>query len=368
MRAPFATLQDAAAGLGEWLWGASLPLWTTQGVDAASGAFQEALTLDGRPRPPPRRARVQARQIWVCATAAAAGQGDPYAALARRGHEGYRARYRRADGLFAFNVDGEGRILDPTPALYEQSFTLLALSALHRLDPEAGHAVEARALLAAMEALRHPAGGWREAGAQPFQANAHMHLFEAALAWEDAGEGAWASLADEVAALALQRFIKPGQAVLREFFDARWRPLGEGEGQRIEPGHQFEWATLLDRWATLRGRDEVRALARSLYQTGLRGVDGAAGAALNALDAALGVADGGGRLWAQTEYLKAALLFGDQAQALGAANGLAGYLATPKPGVWRDKRRADGGFVDEPAPATSLYHLMGAILPLEAWV
>ena len=35
------------------------------------------------------------------------------------------------------------------------------------------------------------------------------------------------------------------------------------------------------------------------------------------------------------------------------------YL-TPN-GAWRDKRRADGGFVDEPAPASSLYHITGAL-------
>ena len=30
------------------------------------------------------------------------------------------------------------------------------------------------------------------------------------------------------------------------------------------------------------------------------------------------------------------------------------------------QRRPDGGFVDEPAPATSFYHLAGAILALSA--
>src|SRR5439155_20528826 len=92
--------------------------------------------------------------------------------------------------------------------------------------------------------------------------------------------------------------------------------------------------------------------------------DPAAEVAVNALWADLSVRDAATRLWAQTEYLKAALMFGDAAQALSAARGLARYLETPRPGTWRDKLRPDRTPVEEPAPATSLYHLMGAILPL----
>ena len=41
-------------------------------------------------------------------------------------------------------------------------------------------------------------------------------------------------------------------------------------------------------------------------------------------------------------------------------------LDTPARGAWRDKLGPDGTFVDEPAPATSFYHLMMAILELKA--
>ena len=52
--------------------------------------------------------------------------------------------------------------------------------------------------------------------------------------------------------LALTRFIDPETGVLREFFDADWRAPG-GEDGLVEPGHQFEWAWLLQRWGRLRG-------------------------------------------------------------------------------------------------------------------
>jgi len=62
--------------------------------------------------------------------------------------------------------------------------------------------------------------------------------------------------------------------------------------------------------------------------------------------------------------MKAAAVLGDEAQTLRAARGLAQYLDVPARGAWRDKLRVDGTFVEEPAPATSFYHLMVAILEL----
>ena len=55
---------------------------------------------------------------------------------------------------------------------------------------------------------------------------------------------------------------------------------------------------------------------------------------------------------------------GDEPEALAAGNAIGLYLDTPAPAAWRDKLRADGGFVGEPAPASSFYHLMGAILDI----
>ena len=151
--------------------------------------------------------------------------------------------------------------------------------------------------------------------------------------------------------------------MLREFFDADWNAL-EGEGGLIEPGHQFEWAWLLERWGKARGHGAARAMARRLYETGLKGVDPVREVAVNALWEDLSVRDGAARLWIQTEHLKAALSLGDEAQALRAARGLARYLETPKRGAWRDRLSPDGTFVEEPAPATSFYHLIVAILEL----
>ena len=362
------TLRAAADWLEVWLTEQALPVWSSAGVDARNGSFHDALTLEGAPVPAPRRARVQARQAFVYATAALEGLGDDWRKVADAGFAFYLARFRRADGLFARATDADGTVIDPTPALYEQDFSLLAMAALHRAAPDAGWRERAMQTFDGLAALRHPQGGFKEFGAHPFQANAHMHLLEAALAWEAAdGGAAWAGLADQVAGLALSRFVDRDGGFLREFFDADWAVAAGDEGRWVEPGHQFEWAWLLETWGLRRGEAAARRAASRLFEVGKAGVDRKRGVAVDVLWDDLTPRAEGARLWPQAEWLKAALVLGDEAEALRAAQGLAGYLDAPAAGVWRDKLKADGGFVVEPAPASSLYHIATAVLELRRW-
>lgn len=340
-----------------------MPLWASAGAESATGRFREALTWEGEPYEPYCRARVQARQAFVFATAAADGVASDGLKVARRGLHLFLSTARRPDGLYSSRFGIDGRPLDPTPRLYEHAFLLLALAAMRRADPGGDAEPEAVALRDRLVVFRHTAGGFREAGDEPFQANAQMHLFEAALAWEALGDSGWAALADELAHLAQARFLDPKTGALHELFDAHWTPLS-GEAGLIEPGHQFEWAWLLERWGAARGDIAARAAARHLFQVGRRGFQADRCTIANALTEDLQVRDAAARLWPQTEHLKAALIMGEQAAALEAATGLATYLDTPVRGVWRERMKADGTFVEEPSPATSLYHLFLAVREL----
>jgi mannose-6-phosphate isomerase len=301
--------------------------------------------------------------VFVFASAVNAGFGERWLPVAREGWRRFVAVYGRPDGLFINRAAADGTPLDEAADIYEQSFALLAMAALQAVDPAGDFLRQAERAMAALEARRAPAGGFRENGSRPYQANCHMHLFESALAWEAAGGSRWAALSDEIATLSMTRFIDPATGAMREFFDADWRAL-PGEEGLVEPGHQFEWAWLMQRWGRSRGQPEALAAARRLFENGLRGVDPIREVAVNALWDDFSVRDGSARLWPQTEHLKAAVVLGDEAQAVRAARGLAQYLDVPARGAWRDKLRADGTFVDEPAPATSLYHLMVATLEL----
>lgn len=360
----FSDLKAAAAAYDQWTRDSALPLWASVGLSEA-GFFEEKITIDGVVAHAPHRARVQARQAYVYASAAMAGFGRQWLDAARLGYDFYRSHYRGEDGLFARVADEHGVVIDPTPHLYEQAFSLLAMGTLHAAGSSLGMTLEAERTMAAMEAWRLPGGGWREKGDHPFQANAHMHLLEAFLAWEEAGGGpVWAARADEIVHLALRVFIDAEGGFLREYFDENWGVAPGDDGRFIEPGHQFEWAWLMERWGRLR-RDPVgHAAAVRLFEAGLRGICPDRGIAINSIWLDGSVLDGNARLWPQTEYLKASLILGETAHALKACAALARYLDVPAAGAWRDVMRPDGGFIEEPAPASSFYHIMCAVLEL----
>jgi mannose/cellobiose epimerase-like protein (N-acyl-D-glucosamine 2-epimerase family) len=97
------------------------------------------------------------------------------------------------------------------------------------------------------------------------------------------------------------------------------------------------------------------------------------GLATNSLLDDFSAHDAGARLWPQTERLKAAALAArctGEARylsiAVAAADGLLRYLDCPTPGLWYDRIDAQGNLVDEPAPASSFYHLVAAIAEISA--
>lgn len=357
----FQSLDAASEELGLWLRTAALPIWGTVGVDTATGRFRDALTWTGLPVDPHRRTRVQARQVFVFSSAAVDGYAGPWGGLAGAGFEAFDRSALRSDGLYASIVSRSGTQTDPTARLYENAFVLLALAGLHRLDPGSDASDRARRLRSNLEPFRYSAGGFCEVGVSGLQANASMHLLEAALMWEAAEpDPEWRALSDELAEHALLHFIDSETGALSEFFDVEWQRL-PGDSGLIEPGHQFEWAWLLTRWG--RSRQDLRGevAARRLFEVGRLGFDPVRRVVVNALWPDNTIRDAGARLWPQTEHLKAAVLLGEDEAALEAANALAMFLETPARGVWRERMRVDGSVVDEPAPATSLYHLYLAI-------
>ena len=365
--------------LASWLCDAAYPLWSTRGVDPAGG-FHERLGQDGKPLAEPRRSRVNPRQAYCFAVAPSLGWRGDVAALVKHGLDFWFARYRRPDGLFRTLIAADGAILDDRALLYDQAFGLLALNVSSMGEARAERERQAHELHGLVFRHMKRKGPGFESGVPatlPLQSNPHMHLFEAALAGcEVCSESSlWKPIADEIVELALTKFIDPGSGALREFFDGDWNPAAGIEGRIVEPGHQFEWAWLLLRWAGERPTGEharARTAALKLIEVGERhGVRN--GLAINSLLDDFTPHDAGARLWPQTERLKAAALAarltGDAryfTMAADAADSLMRYLDTPTPGLWRDRIDAQGIVVDEPAPASSFYHLVAAIAEISA--
>jgi mannose-6-phosphate isomerase len=362
-------LRQATANFEEWLFASALPLWWQRGADHVQGGYHELIAEDGTPAGSFRRARVQGRQSYVFAQAGAMGWNGPWREAAPHGLAYLNARYRQPSGQYCTLVSEQGDVLKADTLLYDQAFALMAMATIAKVMPErpdmiaAGHAL----FDTVTTARAHPAGGFAETGEKKFISNPHMHFLEAMLAWcEVEPDGVWGPTADAVATLAATKFIDQTHGFLREYFDVDWAPAPGADGHVVEPGHQFEWAWLLMRWGKLRGHPEIRPVARRLFEHGLRGIDPARDAAIHAMTDTFEVTVPTARLWAQTERIKAALSLAPGEEALigeavkGAAT-LARYLDTPVKGLWYDRFEPDGRFTPEPAPASTLYHIICCI-------
>ena len=355
----------------------ALLLWSTRGVDPATGVFHERLGLDGIAPVEPRRVRVQVRQIYCYALAARMGWGVNTRGTMRTGIAYLLAHCLGDKGFLLHTAKPGGGTIDAGPDLYDQAFLLLALSEVFRATGEAVHVKRAKTLLAALQSdFANPAGGFRDRPGRetPLRANPHMHLLEAALAWIEAdGSECWKALASDMGRLCTARFTDSSTGALLEYFAADWTPLRSGDHAIVEPGHLFEWCWLLLRLENAL-QPGVAPMAKRFYEIAAQhGICATRHVAINSLNPDLTWRDSGARLWPQTEWLKASLGMAEMdpggadihlAQALAAHQTLLRYRDGLHPGLWRDKLLPDGQFVDEPAPASTFYHLACAAAEL----
>lgn len=360
--------------LRDWLCAQALPLWASRGLDPVQGGFHEGLDEAARPAGPGyKRTRVLARQLYVFSHAETLGW-DAGAVASDWGFEFLQQRTRLPGGGFARRLDPRGAILDPTLDLYDLAFVLLALAWRYRARREpAARELALETLEIVQKRLRHPSGlGFLNAenDYEPRQQNPHMHLLEAALAaYEAWREPLFLTVAEDIVALFQRSFFDRETGALFEFFTPDLRRRHDEAGDRVEPGHQFEWAWILRQHARLSGaayEAEVRLLTARAEQTGVRPDTGWI---RNAVDAAGAVRDDGSRIWPNAERIKAWAALAEQdgadpAPALAQAAGvlLDRHFAHPVPGLWRDAFDASGAAITPYAPASSLYHVFLAVV------
>jgi mannose/cellobiose epimerase-like protein (N-acyl-D-glucosamine 2-epimerase family) len=373
--APKTKLEALRTRLVSWLAQAAYPLWAQHGVDPQNGGFIETLAQNGVGLPQPRRARVHPRQIYAFAQAPAFGWKGDVRRILQRGNDYFVTHYLRSDGLFRTLAGVDGVSLDDRALLYDQAFALLGYAAAAAaLDARGEFEKRALELRGAIESRFRADNGAFRSHEDPdgfIESNPHMHLLEACLAWAETGsDPGWSDWAGHIVDLATQRFIRRGTGSLGESFTADWRPAPGVAGRIVEPGHQFEWAWLLLRCES-RHPAPLREMALRLIAIGEQsGVHNRV--AVNALLDDFSVHDANARFWPQTERLKAALLAArltDDTRywemAAAAAATLLPYLDTPVPGLWFDVQLPSGELVDSPAPASTFYHLVGAIVVLD---
>lgn len=366
-----AACAPAARRAKDWMFDVAAPLWTSAGFDR--DGYVERIGLDGQAMDMPRRGIVQFRQIYAMCELGRLGWDGPWAEQTEAALANVRARLRSPDGAYRFSYRTDGQPGDGRIDLYTQAFALFGLAnAYGMLGKPAALRAEALDLVAWLRAHRaHPEAGFEETSPRslPLKSNPHMHLFEAALAWMETDDApAWRALASEIAELCARRFLHPQIGALREYFDGDWAPVEGAQGRITEPGHQFEWAWLMWRWADLAGGDPApwRARAERLVAHGeTYGICQTRKAPIAEVDVGGAPVETYARLWPSTERLKAAVAQSRvadsrdvQARANASVDALFAFFETPVPGLWRDRWLADGAFVQEGAPASSFYHIV----------
>lgn len=356
--------------LTAWFFDVAGPLWLNRGV-AENDLAVERLGDEGQALDLAQRARVTPRQVYVFSVLEALGAPGA-GGRAVRLMQGFQRRLLRPDGLYAPSFHRGASDADSPPLLYDQAFGLLGLAAAFAVTANAAWRDAALGLLAALDAHLGADEGFRSSpdAAGERHSNPHMHLFEAFLLWnEQDPSGPWRERADRIGALALGRLADPRTGCVGENFLADWSRHSDGDLDWLEPGHQYEWAWLLCRWARQGGSPVALSAAKTMAAFAeVHGVDPARGVAINRLDRSGNALDRRARLWPQTERLKAgATLFAMTSEpiwekaALQAVSAIRRYVdASPFAGGWRDCMDLDGAFDREPVSASTLYHLAGA--------
>jgi hypothetical protein len=149
-----------------------------------------------------------------------------------------------------------------------------------------------------------------------------------------------------------------------------WMPAPGDSGQWTEPGHHFEWASLLVEFARQSGQKDLAAYARKLYSSAIAsGLNRATGLAYGAVSRQGMPLDRLSRSWPQCEAVKAAI-------ALDGIDGpdlmpeiearvarLFRWHIDPAPlGMWIDRIDERGRSLATEVPASIFYHLVTALM------
>ncbi|NML31523.1 AGE family epimerase/isomerase [Paraburkholderia antibiotica] len=365
---PSASTTTAATALREHFAHVVLPMWRGPGFNTALKLPYEALDATGQQPLPAQRYRAMAcaRQLFTFSRA-----GD--AEHAHLLFDSLRHTFQDTDhGGWFYSVDALGVPLDTTKDLYTHAFVIFACAEYARRF-DSHDALQLVHSTTALIQSNFTANGdlfnaalnvdFSKVAGTPLQ-NPLMHLTEAWLA-------ACEATRDNVFGAALRRLAS---AVARHFVHApsgcvAELPIG-ASGNRLEPGHQFEWYWLVSQAGALfDGTGLAEAVARAFTFAQQHGVDPDSGGVCASLDEFGNVKDATQRIWAQTEFLRALACHDDATVRAALPQQIARFQQSflHKNG-WFECKTPEGEVTRPDMPSTTPYHLTTAYaaLPAEA--
>lgn len=357
----------------DWLFNSALPFWTENGLDRTNGGAFEAVSFSGEPFGYlPKRVRVQARQTYVFAHSHLLGHEGALEAM--RVPLEFMLKYGQIEkGRYAHILAPDGSMLDKRNDSYDHAFVLYSLAWAYKATGDKTILQASEDAMDFVHAnLRHDLLGFVEqlpVDGRLRRANPHMHLFEAAQAWMVLNNHSrMADMASEIFDLFNSHFCVGG--LLREYFNDDLiisDDLITFQDIAVEPGHLIEWAYLLRKYEGITGKacDSIATMEAFSDVYGLCPETGLV------IDQTF--ANGrypkniSSRLWPQTEYIRLKFTKG------GSKNIISAYEMLDKviniyltfngntPGYWIDQVDRSGNIIGDKAPASSFYHILGAL-------
>jgi mannose-6-phosphate isomerase len=256
--------------------------------------------------------------------------------------------------------------------LYSHAFALLAIASYVEATGKREALALADATLVFLDRhMASPDGGFVEqlpAADDTRRHNPHMHLFEALLAlWECSRDQRYLDRAQHLFELFASRFFRPDCGALVEYYTADLAPAEGIRGQLVEPGHHYEWIWLLRRFEAATGGHVDRYIDALYAHADRHGFD-EDGLIVDEVLAEGGHHRRSRRIWPITEAIKANLLEAERGRPQSAAKAAAlttllreRFLLSDPAGGWIDRLDAKGRRASEFMPASTFYHLAGAL-------
>tara|TARA_Y100000588_G_scaffold386058_1_gene480757 strand:- start:1653 stop:2813 length:1161 start_codon:yes stop_codon:yes gene_type:complete len=361
----------------------TLPFLDEFGWDQEYGGLVESISREGRAGNEDfRRVMVHARQLFV---------------FSKWGHKTFNSDFvKKADKIFEYmkqffwdeqyagwrtDVNLDGGSNESSKNLYAHAFVLFGLVqyriTLDRVEAEKWIDETVKII---EEKFQRTDGSYREEMTREFEdklghqrnQNPHMHLLEASLLlYEQTQDRRTFKLAKRLLKLFETRFLHPGELVIREYLDKKFQP-NASIGHKIEPGHHYEWAWLLNWAATIFEEDKYRIDGGRLLKKALEfGWDSSFGGVYDQVDCRnFEVLLTSKRLWPLLELIKALMVFPNEGNLLKGCSAidilLDKYLH--EGGVWTERLSQDWKTMEGFMPVSSGYHLGMALIAVEEFV
>ena len=360
------------------------PFWLSYGIDDIGG-FQERLQLDLTPYRDENKKRVlvQFRQIFVFSKAFELTKDSKYIDAAKSAVAFVLDKYWDKDrGGFFHALDLNLEVKHSNRNLYDHAFALFSFGHFYNVTKDNGvrdwiydiHEFiqsKFKAELGYFESLNQDNVNISTTREQ----NPHMHLLEGYLClYEFFGEKKYLDCSRELVQLFSEKMVDSKNGGVVEFFTQDWNNFDPELGDKIEPGHCYEWAWLLGEFERLSSCSEYRQLTEKIYNFGFSfGQDTKFGGIFNEVSREGVVLDTNKRIWPETEAIKAHLamykLKGDDKyiqRALVQFDFLKENRLNEN-GSWSEHLKQDLSDATDVYPSTTAYHLLMAMLELKKY-